>query len=97
MTRTLGLLVEVSRVCCRCRLRWITDPITIAPTASAAHALGLMDDNHFRNLPAVDAKGTIVGNMTHQAIISYLASRYPVEVLNQPPRPDQFPSKAEGG
>jgi hypothetical protein len=56
-----------------------------------------MDANHFRNLPAVDADGTIVGNMTHQSIINYLAARYPIEVLNQPPRPDQFPSKAEGG
>jgi CBS domain-containing protein len=73
------------------------DPITIPPTSSAAHALGLMDANHFRNLPAVDADGTIVGNMTHQSIINYLAARYPIEVLNQPPRPDQFPSKAEGG
>jgi hypothetical protein len=35
--------------------------------------------------------------MTHQSIIHYLASRYPVEVQNQPPRPDQFPRKAEGG
>ncbi|MCB8945865.1 MAG: CBS domain-containing protein [Ardenticatenaceae bacterium] len=73
------------------------EPITIQPDSSAATALRLMDDNHFRNLPAVDETGKIVGNMTHQAIVNYLATRYPVEVLNQPPRPDQFPSKAEGG
>jgi predicted transcriptional regulator len=73
------------------------NPITIKPDASAATALRMMDDNHFRNVPAVDAEGTIVGSMTHLAIVNYLATRYPIEVQNQPPRPDQFPSKAEGG
>ena len=72
-------------------------PITIRPDSSAATALRLMDDHKFRNLPAVDEEGHIVGSMTHQSIISYLATRYPVEVLNQPPRPDHFPRRAEGG
>ena len=73
------------------------NPITINPDASAATALRMMDDNHFRNVPAVDAKGNIVGSMTHLAIVNYLATRYPIEVQNQPPRPDQFPRQAEGG
>ena len=73
------------------------DPITIQPDSSAATALRLMDDNHFRNLPAVNESGDIVGNMTHLAIVNYLATRYPVEVLNQPPRPDHFPHSQEGG
>lgn len=73
------------------------NPITIPPNASAADALKLMDDNHFRNLPAVDANGNIVGDMTHQSIIAFLADRYPVEILNLPPQPDRFPRKAEGG
>lgn len=72
-------------------------PITVTPDTSAADALWLMDDKKFRNLPVVDANGQIVGNMTHQAVISFLAARYPVEVLNRPPRPDQFPRKQEGG
>jgi predicted transcriptional regulator len=73
------------------------DPITIHPNAPALTALRLMDENHFRNLPVVDDKGAIVGNMTHQAIIAYLAARYPVEVLNRPLQADRFPRKAEGG
>jgi len=73
------------------------DPITISPDLSAARALALMDSNHFRNLPAVRADGTIVGNMTHESIIAYLADRYPVEVLNRPSQPDRFPRRAEGG
>ena len=73
------------------------DPITVGPDASAAEALRLMDANHFRSLPIVDEKGRLLGNKTHQAIIQFLADRYPVEVLNRPIDPEQFPSKAEGG
>lgn len=74
-----------------------TQVVTISPDASAAEALWLMDDNHFRNLPVIDHQGRILGDMTYASIIQYLAARYPVEVLNRPPRPEQFPSKAEGG
>ena len=73
------------------------NPITVTPNSSAADALWLMDDKKFRNLPVVNESGTIVGNMTHQAVISFLAARYPIEVLNRPPHPDQFPRKQEGG
>jgi len=73
------------------------NPITIHPDTPALDALRLMDEHHFRNLPAVDEQGAIVGNMTHQAIIAYLATRYPVEVLNRPLDADRFPRKAEGG
>ena len=73
------------------------EPITIGPDASAADALRLMEKNHFRNLPIVDASGRLLGIMTHQAIINYLADRYPVEVLNRPIDPERFPRRAEGG
>ncbi len=73
------------------------DPITIGPDASAADALRLMDENHVRNLPVVDRSGRLLGIMAHQAIIQFLADRYPVEVLNRPIDPEQFPRKAEGG
>jgi predicted transcriptional regulator len=71
--------------------------ITVLPDTAAADALWLMDDHHFRNLPVVDRQGRIVGDMTHAAIIGYLAQRYPVEILNRPPRPEQYPRKPEGG
>ncbi|MCA9899094.1 MAG: CBS domain-containing protein, partial [Anaerolineales bacterium] len=73
------------------------NPVTVTPDTSAADALWLMDEKKFRNLPVVGRDGKIRGNMTHQAVISFLAARYPVEVLNRPPRPDQFPRKQEGG
>ena len=72
-------------------------PVTILPTTSAADALWLMDDKHFRNLPVVDSNGKVVGNMTHQSVIHYLAARYPIEVQNRPHNPERFPRKAEGG
>ena len=71
-------------------------PITILPDTSAADALWLMDDHHFRNLPVIDRQGNILGDMTHAAIIQYLAARFPVEVFNRSARPDQYPSKPEG-
>ncbi len=74
-----------------------TNPITVKPETSAADALWLMDDHHFRNLPVVSDAGEIIGTMTHLAVIEFLAARYPIEILNRPPRPDQFPSHAEGG
>lgn len=73
------------------------DPITIGPETSAAAALWLMDAKGIRNLPVVDEDGRILGAMTHQAVIHYLAARYPIEVQNRPPHPEQFPRKPEGG
>ena len=73
------------------------NPITVTPDTSAADALWLMDDKQFRNLPVVGRDGKIKGNMTHQAVISFLAARYPLEVLNRPPNPDLYPRKQEGG
>lgn len=72
-------------------------PITISPETSAAEALWLMDEKGIRNLPVVRSDGTVIGEMTYMAVINYLAARYPVEVLNRPPRPAQFPRHAEGG
>lgn len=73
------------------------NPVTVTPDTAAAVALQLMDEKGFRNLPVVGADGRILGTMTHQAVITYLATRYPIEILNRPPRPDQFPRKPEGG
>jgi len=73
------------------------DPITIPPQMSAADAIWLMDRKMVRNLPVVRETGEIAGTMTYQAIIRYLANRYPTIVLNLPPRPGHYATKAEGG
>lgn len=73
------------------------DPISIRPDVSAAEAMRIMDERRIRNLPVVDDAGNILGDMTHRAVIDYLAARYPVEVLNLPPELERFPRKQEGG
>ena len=75
----------------------ITAPVTIAPQLAASSALKMMDEHHFRSLPVIDQAGQILGTMTHRAIIDFLATRFPADVLNRPPHPGQFPRKAEGG
>lgn len=74
-----------------------TNPVTVTADMSAADALQLMQKGHFRNLPVLDSNGNILGDMTHQSILDYLAARYPIEVLNLPPDPHRFPRKPEGG
>ncbi len=73
------------------------DPVTVTPDYSAAEALWLMDRKGFRNLPVVDDEGQIQGNMTHHAVLRYLADRYPQIVWNQPPDPNQVAETPEGG
>ena len=73
------------------------DPITIGLDASVADALWLMNEKNIRSLPAVRKSGEIAGNMTYRALIDYLAARYPIEVLNLPPRPDQVAENVDGG
>ncbi len=72
------------------------NPIAVKPDTSAAEALWLMDEKHVRNLPVVGEEG-IVGNMTHRAVIDFLAARYATEVLNRPLDAERFPRKQEGG
>lgn len=64
-------------------------PLTVQESDPADKALALMDGQHFRNVPVLDAKGTIVGNLTHYAIIKYLCDRFPQSVYNLPPDPDR--------
>ncbi len=79
----------------------IDDFITLAPlTINAADpvdkALALMNQKHFRNLPVLDEAGQVVGNLTHYAIIQFLASRFPESVYNLPPDPERTPRQRAG-
>ncbi len=73
------------------------NPVIITCQSSAAEALWLMHDEQVRNLPVIAEDGSIAGDMTYRSIIQYLAARYPIEVINRPPQPAQFPRKVEGG
>ena len=72
------------------------NPIAVNANDPADKALALMDEKHFRNVPVVDDEGQVVGNLTHQAIIKYLADRFPESVYNLPPDPDRVTSKRDG-
>lgn len=71
-------------------------PHTVGPTDSVATALRLMNCGHYRNVPVVDADGTLVGNLTHYAILRFFSDRFQQEIYNLPPDPDQVPRAAEG-
>jgi CBS domain-containing protein len=71
-------------------------PQTVGPSDSVAAALRLMNHGHYRNVPVVDADGTIVGNLTHEAILKFFSDRFQQEIYNLPPDPDQVPRAPEG-
>ena len=72
------------------------DPITVNSNDPAYKALALMEANHFRNVPVVDDNGRVIGNLTHYAVIKYLADRFPESVYNLPPDPDAIASNRDG-
>jgi CBS domain-containing protein len=73
-----------------------TAPITINVTAPAYEALELMDKKHIRNIPVLDDKGHVAGNLTHYVIIKHLADRFPSSVYNLPPDPNRVPKRRGG-
>ena len=73
------------------------DPHTIQSDQTAGDALALMESLHFRNIPVLKPDGAIAGNLTHFALIRYLAEHFPEEVLNLPPEPDNFGDERHGG
>ncbi|MFQ5592811.1 MAG: CBS domain-containing protein [Anaerolineae bacterium] len=72
------------------------DPDTIRPGELVAHALVLMNAGHYRNVPVVDDQGQLVGNVTHYALTAFLCDRFPDEIYNLPPEPDQVPKTPAG-
>jgi CBS domain-containing protein len=72
----------------------IDDIMTLSPTSVNANdqadvALALMDYKHFRNIPVLNNEGTVVGNLTHYAIIKYLNEHFAESACNPPPDSDQ--------
>ncbi|HXV43660.1 MAG TPA: CBS domain-containing protein [Anaerolineae bacterium] len=71
-------------------------PLTVNTSDPADTALNLMNERHFRNVPVLDNKGSVVGNLTHYAIVKYLADRFPESVYNLPPEPDRVTQNRDG-
>jgi signal-transduction protein with cAMP-binding, CBS, and nucleotidyltransferase domain len=73
-----------------------TSPTSVMTNDPAYSALEIMDKNHCRNVPVVDQDGTVIGNLTHYAIIKYLADRFPSTIYNLPPESDRITDHRDG-
>ena len=51
-------------------------PFTLNAKDSLKTALTLMDEKQFRNIPVLDDDGKLVGNLTHHALVDYLAGYF---------------------
>lgn len=71
-------------------------PAAVRGDATVGEAIALMHERKVRNLPMVDAAGRLVGLLTVGRIIRYLASAFPAEVVNLPPKPSQVTEEVEG-
>ena len=56
--------------------------ITSAPRIAA------VTQGHRRHLPIVDERGRVLGLISIRAILTYVAERFPEDMLNLPPHPD---------
>lgn len=63
-------------------------PTVIRPQASLAEAIRLFSQGRRRHLPIVDDKGKVIGLLSVRDILSYIASRFPEDMINLPPNPD---------
>jgi CBS domain-containing protein len=67
-----------------------TTPLfTVTPEDRTDVALTLMDEHYVRDIPVVTPDGHIVGNITHYAMVKYLADHFPETIYNLPPEPDR--------
>jgi acetoin utilization protein AcuB len=64
----------------------IKDPVTVSPDMSLPDARRLLNENHFRHLPVVDAEGKLVGMVTDRD----LRSAYPSSVLTESERQQDY-------
>ena len=72
------------------------DPETVSTDDVVGDALRLMKRGDYRNVPVLEADGTIAGNFSQQALIQFLTDRFPREIYNLPPNPELIPQTREG-
>jgi CBS domain-containing protein len=63
-------------------------PMVIRPDDSLSEALRRLTAGHRRHLPIVDDRGRVLGLISVRDILSYIAERYPEDMMNLPPHPD---------
>jgi len=63
-------------------------PMVIRPADSLAEAMRRLTQGRRRHLPIVDDHGTVIGLMSIRDILTYIASRFPEDMMNLPPDPN---------
>jgi CBS domain-containing protein len=63
-------------------------PMVIHPDDSLGEALRRLIQGHRRHLPIVDHRGHVLGLISIRDILTYIAERFPEDMMNLPPHPD---------
>ncbi len=63
-------------------------PTVVRPYESVAEAMRLLLQGRRRHLPIVDDRGKVLGLLSIRDILTYVASKFPEEMINLPPNPD---------
>ncbi|HEX8107188.1 MAG TPA: CBS domain-containing protein [Kofleriaceae bacterium] len=63
-------------------------PMVIRPDDSLSEALRRLIQGHRRHLPIVDDRGHVLGLISIRDILTYIAERFPEDIMNLPPHPD---------
>ena len=93
LTRILGQSVDGSRPVSDFMT---SDPNSLDADATLLEAMKAMESGHYRNLPLIDGSGQVVGMLSQQDLLEYVAEAFPQEILNLPPRPHQTMEAPEG-
>jgi CBS domain-containing protein len=63
-------------------------PMVVRPDDSLSEALRRLIQGHRRHLPVVDDHGAVLGLISIRDIFTYIAERFPEDMMNLPPHPD---------
>ena len=73
------------------------DPKVLTADDYLSDAVLLMESGDYRHVPIVDSEGRVEGMISIHNVIDLLAEIFPEEVLNLPPRTNQYMTTREGG
>ncbi len=73
-----------------------SSPVTLRPEDRIWEAMRLMDEGGYRHIPLVVEGERVVGVVSVQDIVDFLAEHFPTEVFNLPPRSDQVFAAPDG-
>jgi CBS domain-containing protein len=63
-------------------------PMVIHPDDSLSEALRRLNQGRRRHLPIVDERGHVLGLISIRDILTFIAERFPEDMMNLPPHPD---------